>query len=85
MKQYELIVDIYRSLARIESLIDTGAVRLRTESGQTAVTERKSFFSYMKIAALELRRSGNLRTSETYTAAMNSFRKFLKGRDIMVD
>lgn len=85
MKQYELIEDIYRSLARIESLIDTGAVRLRTESGQTAVTERKSFFSYMKIAALELRRSGNLRTSETYTAAMNSFRKFLKGRDIMVD
>lgn len=85
MKQYELIEDIYRSLARIESLIDTGAVHLRAESGQTAVTERKSFFSYMKIAALELRRSGNLRTSETYTAAMNSFRKFLKGRDIMVD
>ena len=85
MKQYELIEDIYRSLARIESLIDTGAVHLCAESGQTAVTERKSFFSYMKSAALELRRSGNLRTSETYTAAMNSFRKFLKGRDIMVD
>ena len=85
MKQYELIEDIYRSLARIESLIDTGAVHLRAESGQTAVTERKSFFSYMKSAALELSRSGNLRTSETYTAAMNSFRKFLKGRDIMVD
>ena len=85
MKQYELIEDIYRSLARIESLIDTGAVRLRTESGQTAVTERKSFFSYMKIAALELRRSGNLRTSETYTAAMNSFRKFRNGRGITLD
>ena len=52
MKQYELIEDIYRSLARIESLIDTGAVHLRAESGQTAVTERKSFFSYMKSAAI---------------------------------
>lgn len=50
-----------------------------------AYTERYSLFNYMQTIILKLRHNGQLRTSETYTATLNSFRKFRCGEDILLD
>lgn len=47
--------------------------------------DEASLFNFMEDVILRLRRNGKVRTSETYTAALNSFRKFRDGRDIMLD
>ncbi len=44
-----------------------------------------SLFNYMEKHIIRLKQNGKIRTSETYTAALNSFRKFRKGEDIMFD
>ncbi len=44
-----------------------------------------SLFNFMKNLILRFKQNGNLRTSETYAAALNSFRKFRKDEDIMLD
>lgn len=44
-----------------------------------------SMFNYMESHIIKLKQNGKLRTSETYTAALNSFKKFRKGEDIMID
>ena len=44
-----------------------------------------SLFSYMESIIARLRQNGNIRTSETYKSALNSFRKFRDGKDIMLD
>lgn len=44
-----------------------------------------SLFNYMEKLISGFKRQDRLRTSETYRAALNSFRKFLNGRDIMID
>lgn len=47
--------------------------------------ETFSLFKFMERAIERLRKEGRQRTSETYTAALSSFKKFRKGRDIMLD
>ncbi|MEE0979924.1 MAG: site-specific integrase [Muribaculaceae bacterium] len=44
-----------------------------------------SLFNFMENLIVKLRRSGKTRTSETYTAALNSFRKFSNYEDVMLD
>lgn len=45
----------------------------------------RNLFNYMEKIISRLKLYGKLRTSETYTSALNSFRKFRKGEDIAVD
>ncbi len=44
-----------------------------------------SLLNFMQSIILKLRQNGRIRTSETYTATLNSFRKFRNGADIMLD
>lgn len=44
-----------------------------------------SLFNYMESLIMRLRQNGKIRTSETYKAALNSFRRFHRDEDIMLD
>lgn len=44
-----------------------------------------SLFNLMEGLIIKLKQNGKIRTSETYTAALNSFKKFRKDEDIMLD
>ncbi|MDE7426788.1 MAG: site-specific integrase [Muribaculaceae bacterium] len=44
-----------------------------------------SLFTYMGRIIFRLRQNGKIRTSETYTVALKSFRKFRQDEDIMLD
>ncbi|MDE7412930.1 MAG: site-specific integrase [Muribaculaceae bacterium] len=44
-----------------------------------------SLFAFMKNIIIKLKHNGKIRTSETYTVALNSFKKFRRGEDIMLD
>lgn len=46
---------------------------------------RYSLFNYMQRLIDLLRKNGRIRTSETYTAALSSFRRFREGIDIRLD
>lgn len=47
--------------------------------------EENSLFSYMEGIIVKLKYNGKIRTSETYRAALNSFRKYREGQDIMLE
>ncbi len=42
------------------------------------------FFVFMEDVILNQRNLGKVRTAETYTAALNSFRKFMNGNDLII-
>lgn len=44
-----------------------------------------SLFHFMESVIARLKDNGNIRTSETYRSALNSFRKFRSGQNIMLD
>jgi len=44
-----------------------------------------SLFNFMEGIIIKLKQNGKVRTSETYRAAFNSFKKFRKDEDIMLD
>lgn len=44
-----------------------------------------SLFNFMEGIIIKLKQNGKVRTSETYTATLNSFKKFRKDEDIMLD
>lgn len=44
-----------------------------------------TFFKYIGRNIVKLKNNGKIRTAETYTAALNSFRTFRKGEDILLD
>lgn len=46
---------------------------------------QQSFFRFMEGAIIRLREHGKLRTSETYTSALNSFRRFRADEDVILD
>lgn len=48
-------------------------------------TEDYSLFNYMQNIITKLKGKGKIRTSETYTSALNSFKKFRNYEDIMLD
>ncbi len=47
--------------------------------------EKYSLFNFMENIIIRLRQNGRFRTSETYRVALNSFKKFRQGEDIMLD
>jgi transposase len=44
-----------------------------------------SLFNYMESIIVKLKQNGKVRTSETYKATLNSFKKFRQDEDIMLD
>ena len=44
-----------------------------------------SLFNFMESLIIKFKQNGKARTSETYTATLNSFKKFRKDEDIMLD
>ena len=42
-------------------------------------------FNFMESVIIKLKQKGKDRTSETYTATLNSFKKFREGEDLMLD
>ncbi|MCM1139358.1 MAG: site-specific integrase [Muribaculum sp.] len=44
-----------------------------------------SLFNYMESLIIKFKQNGKIRTSETYTATLNSFKKFRKDEDLMLD
>lgn len=44
-----------------------------------------SLFNFMESLIIKFKQNGKIRTSETYTAALNSFKKFQKDEDLMLD
>jgi len=47
--------------------------------------DKQSFFMFMEEVIARLKRLGKFRTSETYTAALDSFRRFRAYRDLLPD
>lgn len=48
-------------------------------------SQEYSLFNYMESMIIKLKHNGKTRTSETYKATLNSFKKFRNGEDIMLD
>ena len=48
-------------------------------------SQEYSLFNYLESIIAKLKRNGKIRTSETYKSALNSFKKFRKGEDVMLD
>lgn len=44
-----------------------------------------SLFNFMESQIIKLKQNGKIRTSETYTVTLNSFKKFRQDEDIMLD
>lgn len=44
-----------------------------------------SLFNFMSSIIIQLKQNGKIRTSETYTVTLNSFKKFRHDKDIMLD
>lgn len=44
-----------------------------------------SFFNFMESIIVRIKEMGQKRTSETYTSALNSFRRFMNNEDILLD
>ena len=49
------------------------------------ISVENSLFQYMHDIIARLKYNGKIRTSETYTSTLNSFRKFRDGEDIMLE
>lgn len=47
--------------------------------------QQQSFFRFMESVIIRLRELGKQRTSETYTSALNSFRRFKNDEDVVLD
>lgn len=78
-------------LKRIEGIIAKWeSVRNAFTADEVVETFRKSadeqsFFRFIENVIARLARLGKTRTSETYMAALNSFKRFRQGRDIPLD
>ncbi len=48
-------------------------------------SQEYSLFNFMESQIIKLKQKGRIRTSETYTASLNSIKKYLSGEDIMLD
>ena len=48
-------------------------------------SQEYSLFNFMESIIVKLKQNGNIRTAETYRATLNSFKKFCKDEDIMLD
>lgn len=82
---------VARDLRRLDSIIDKLGSDGNSFTADDVVekfqepADEPSFFSFMKEVVARLERLGKTRTSETYTAALNSFLRFREGRDVLPD
>lgn len=82
---------IRRDIDRINRIIDRleqrGVAYTATDvvDGFNDYMEEGSLFNFMKSIVIKQRLNGKIRTSETYTSALNSFSQFRHGEDIMLD
>ena len=75
-------------LRRIVSNLENSLLSFSVDSiiaEYRAQREEASFFNFMESQVVRLRHNRKHRTSETYRAALNSFRKFRHEEDIVVD
>lgn len=56
----------------------------RVRSKRLSFSGKKSLSSFMQVNIASLKESGKLRTSETYRSTLNSFMKFMNGKDVML-
>lgn len=73
---------------RIISLLDKKGLNYTVEeiiSGFKNYEQECFLFNFMEKIIIRLKHSGKIRTSETYTSTLNSFKSFRKGEDIMLD
>ncbi len=79
--------DIER-LRRIGQRLDATGVSYTADdiiSEYGRFTHEYSLFNFMEGIIIRLRQQGRIRTAETYRTALNSFRKFNREEDIMLD
>lgn len=79
--------DIER-LTRIGQRLDATGVSYTADniiSEYGRFTHEYSLFNFMEGIIIRLRQQGRIRTAETYRTALNSFRKFNREEDIMLD
>ena len=75
-------------LARIIRSLNAGGMAYTSEDVVEEYRRQASeysLFNFMESIIAKLRQNGKIRTSETYTATLNSFRKFRQDEDIMLD
>lgn len=67
-------------LTKIGNQLDAGRLYYTADDVITEFrrhADKHSLFSFMESLIIKFKQNGNVRTSETYTAALNSFKKFL--------
>lgn len=75
-------------LSKIDKKLDTNGL---TYTADDVIDEfnryanEYSLFNFMESIIVKLKQNGKVRTSETYKSALNSFKKFRKDEDIMLD
>ena len=80
-----------RDLKRLNTVIDKLGSNGGNFTADDVVTkfqepaDEPCFSGFMEVGIARLERLGKTRTSETYTAALNSFMRFREGRDIPLD
>lgn len=75
-------------LGRIARRLDSAGIPYSTDdviAEYRRIAAEYSLFAFMQGIICRLRANGKTRTSETYTAALNSFRHFRSNEDIMLD
>lgn len=83
--------DIRRDMDRFNRIIVSFMQKGLCFSAENIVEEyrtlvsRLSLFGFMEGIIVRLRHDGKVRTGETYTSALNSFRRFREGEDVMLD
>ena len=56
----------------------------KVRSKRLSFSGKKTLSSFMQVNIASMKQSGKLRTSETYRSALNSFMKFMDGKDILL-
>ncbi|MDE5808159.1 MAG: site-specific integrase, partial [Muribaculaceae bacterium] len=79
--------DVERISKVIRRLEDTGITYTTDDivSEFRSYVQEYSLFNFMQGIIFKLKQNGKLRTSETYTATLNSFKKFREGHDLMLE
>lgn len=75
-------------LTRIDRKLDANGLSYTAEDVIEEFTRYStdfSLFNYMENIITRLKENGKIRTSETYRSALNSFKKYRKDEDIMLD
>jgi integrase len=82
---------IHRDIERLNRIINDFEKRGYAYTTDEVIAEfqrimqEHTLFNFMQREIAQLQQRGKIRTSETYQTTLNSFRKYRKGEDIMID